>query len=88
MILIKLYSELQENPRNKVVYRKIQEYFESIKMLNPDIRFLGDDYVGKKFTGDDLGIEIYYHKRSNHTFSTTNLRKIVYEREKQKQHKI
>jgi glycerol-3-phosphate cytidylyltransferase len=54
----------------------------------PDIRFLGDDYVGKKFTGDDLGIELYYHKRSEHNFSTTNLRKIVYEKEQLKYKKI
>ena len=72
------------------IYDTEKNLYESIKMLNPDIRFLGDDYVGKKFTGDDLRIEIYYHKRSDHTFSTTNLRRIVYEREreKQKQQKI
>jgi glycerol-3-phosphate cytidylyltransferase len=65
-------------------YSTEKTLYESIKALQPDIRFLGDDYIGKQFTGDDLAIDIHYHKRSNHNFSTTNLRKIVYEREKNK----
>lgn len=66
-------------------YSTEKSLYESLKELMPHIRFLGDDYVGKKFTGDDLGIEIYYHKRSDHNFSTTNLRRIIYEREHHKQ---
>jgi glycerol-3-phosphate cytidylyltransferase len=46
--------------------------------INPDVRILGSDYIGKSFTGDDLDIEIYYHER-NHNYSTTNLRKKVLE---------
>lgn len=34
------------------------------------IRFLGDDYIGKSFTGDDLDIPIHYLDRS-HGWSTT-----------------
>jgi glycerol-3-phosphate cytidylyltransferase len=66
------------------IYDTEKSLYDSIKDLQPDIRFLGDDYVGKKFTGNDLDIEIHYHKRSNHTYSTSNLRKIIYEREKSK----
>jgi glycerol-3-phosphate cytidylyltransferase len=29
----------------------------------------------------DLPIEIFYHPRSNHTYSTSNLRKVIYSRE-------
>jgi glycerol-3-phosphate cytidylyltransferase len=46
--------------------------------LNPNIRFLGDDYIGKKFTGCDLPIKIIFHPRSEHSFSSTNLRKRIY----------
>ncbi len=66
------------------VYETEFELLESIKKLSPNVRFLGDDYVGKKFTGSDLDIEIYYHKRSENNFSTTNLRKNIYEKEKNK----
>jgi len=65
-------------------YSTEKTLYDSLKILNPDIRFLGDDYINKKFTGDDLDIEIYYHKRSTHNFSTTNLRKLIYNCEAEK----
>ena len=34
------------------------------------IRFLGDDYIGRSFTGDDLKLPIHYLDRS-HGWSTT-----------------
>ena len=63
------------------VYSTEKSLYDSIIELKPDVRFLGDDYVGKRFTGDDLGIKIVFHPRSNHTYSTTNLRKTIYNRE-------
>jgi len=54
-----------------------------LKSLNPDIRILGSDYLHKDFTGSDLDIPIYYHDRSIHRYSTTNLRKRVYNAEKE-----
>lgn len=39
--------------------RYIDAYFIiELVDLNPDIRFLGDDYLNKKFTGDDLPAKI------------------------------
>jgi glycerol-3-phosphate cytidylyltransferase len=66
------------------IYDTEQSLYNSLVALQPDIRFLGDDYVGKKFTGHELSIDIFFHPRSNHTFSTTNLRKIIYDREVEK----
>jgi glycerol-3-phosphate cytidylyltransferase len=63
------------------IYDTEQSLLNTLLLLNPNIRFLGDDYVGKKFTGSDLPIEIFYHPRSNHTYSTTNLRNLIYVRE-------
>ena len=62
------------------VYDTEDSLIELLKLVKPDIRILGSDYEGKPFTGDFLNIPIYYHKR-NHDYSTTNLRKIVYNRE-------
>lgn len=41
-----------------------------------DVRFVGEEYEEKQFTGSHLPIEIYYTSRQ-HTFSSTDLRKRV-----------
>lgn len=42
------------------------------------VRFLGDDYKGKSFTGDDLDIPIHYLNR-DHGWSTTKYKKLIAE---------
>ena len=49
-----------------------------LKSINPDIRFLGDDYLDKSYTGDDLAIPIYWINRS-HGWSTTKFKKAIAE---------
>ena len=50
----------------------------AIRSLPIDIRFVGEDYIGKDFTGketcDRLGIRIFYNSRK-HGLSSTELRK-------------
>ena len=41
-----------------------------------DVRFVGEEYKDKMFTGQHLPIEVYYTSRQ-HTFSSTDLRKRV-----------
>jgi hypothetical protein len=53
-----------------------------LRELQPDIRFLGDDYVGKQFTGCELNIAVHFHNRSVHGISTSALRKKIYEENK------
>ena len=68
------------------IYDTEESLYNSIKSLQPNIRFLGDEYVGKKFTGDNFtNIKIYYHPRTAHNYSTTSLRNIIYEAERIKQ---
>ena len=43
-----------------------------------DIRFLGDDYINKPFTGDELKIEIYTINR-DHGWSTTKFKQLIAE---------
>ena len=57
-------------------YDTEEELYKKLLDINPDVRILGSDYIGKSFTGDDLDIKIYYHDR-NHNYSTTNLRKKI-----------
>ena len=66
-----------------VVYETERDLYELLQKINPDVRILGTDYKNKKFTGDDLGISIYYHKRE-HNYSSTNLRKEIVEKENNK----
>ena len=61
-----------------VVYNIESELYTTIKELNPDVRFLGDDYIGRSFTGDDLPIEIHFLERS-HGWSTTKFKTLISE---------
>jgi glycerol-3-phosphate cytidylyltransferase len=66
------------------IYSTEASLLQSLNDLKPDVRFLGDDYVGKKFTGSDMDIPIIFHKRSAHEYSSTNLRKKIYAAELKK----
>ena len=58
------------------VYQTEDELYELIKWIKPDIRILGEDYIGKPFTGDDLPPKIVYTTRS-HGWSTTKLKDLI-----------
>jgi glycerol-3-phosphate cytidylyltransferase len=70
------------------VYSTEQTLLDTLSDLKPDVRFLGDDYVGKKYTGDHMMIPVVFHPRSVHTYSTTGLRKHIYQMELNKLNKI
>ena len=57
-------------------YNTEEELYFLLKSINPDIRFLGDDYINKPYTGDDLGIPVHYFDRS-HGWSTTKFKKLI-----------
>ena len=63
-----------------IEYTTEDDLLKILKELNPDIRILGSDWEGKEFTGHELDIPIYWHKR-DHDYSTSNLRKRVYREE-------
>ena len=54
-------------------YQTEEELYDLIKFWKPDIRILGEDYIGKPFTGDDLPPRVVYTTRS-HGWSTTKLK--------------
>ena len=59
-----------------VTYQTEDELIKLIEFYNPHIRILGDDYIGKRFTGDYLPPEIIYTTRS-HGWSTTKLKNMI-----------
>ena len=64
------------------VYTTEKDLLDKLKKLNYDVRILGADWEGKKYTGWDLPHTPYFNSRS-HPYSTTELRERVYEQEKQ-----
>lgn len=56
-----------------IPYSSEVELLEILNTFKINIRFVGEEYIGKKFTGSNLDIEISYTSRK-HDFSSTNLR--------------
>ena len=63
------------------IYTTEQELRNGLATLQANLRILGDDYIGKSFTGDELPTAIHFHDRASHGWSTTKLRKRIYEAE-------
>ena len=61
-----------------ITYQIESDLYDILKSEQIDIRFLGDDYKDKAFTGDDLGIPIHFLDRS-HGWSTTKFKKMIAE---------
>lgn len=70
-----------------VIYTTEKELEDILKTLPIDIRILGEEYLDKEFTGKEIclkrGIRFHYNKR-DHSFSSTDLRKRVFEAEANK----
>lgn len=70
-----------------IVYTTEQDLEDLLRLLPINIRFLGEEYRNKPFTGKticvDRGIQIHYNTRS-HNFSTSELRDRTYYAELQR----
>ena len=68
-----------------VPYQTEEDVIDILELFQVDVRFLGEEYREKEFTGKDVcrkrGIELHFNKR-DHRFSTSGLRKRVAEAEK------
>lgn len=53
-----------------------EDIVDILHMIEPDIRFVGEEYKGVEFTGKKLTPLIIYNKR-RHPYSSTNTRKRV-----------
>jgi glycerol-3-phosphate cytidylyltransferase len=63
-----------------VPYQTEEDLIDILELFQIDVRFLGEEYREKEFTGKDVcrkrGIELHFNKR-DHRFSTSGLRKRV-----------
>jgi len=67
-----------------VPYSTEQDLEDILRSFKLDVRIVGEEYRNKNFTGrqycEEKGIELYYNSR-DHRFSSSGLRKIVYDKE-------
>ncbi|MCW4450833.1 adenylyltransferase/cytidyltransferase family protein [Kaistella sp. BT6-1-3] len=70
-----------------IPYTTEEDLEDILKLLSIDVRIIGNEYKDKNFTGraycEQKNIRLHYNER-NHRFSSTNLRKEVYQREQLK----
>lgn len=70
-----------------IPYSTEEELLTIFTSLDLDVRIIGEEYKDKEFTAKDVcrkrGIKLVYNKRE-HDFSTTNLRKRIYNEESNK----
>jgi glycerol-3-phosphate cytidylyltransferase len=70
-----------------IFYATEEDLLNILKTIHIDIRFLGDEYKTKDFTGKqwclDHQIELHYHERE-HPYSSSNLRQRVWEAEEKR----
>ena len=71
-----------------VIYQTEKDLEDLLLILPVDVRILGVEYADKDFTGRDIcnkrGIEIVFNGR-DHSFSSSSLRRRVYEAEMKKE---
>lgn len=69
------------------VYNTEKDLEDLLLTLPIDVRILGVEYEGKEFTGREIchkrGIDLYFNGR-DHSFSSSSLRRRVYEAETEK----
>ena len=70
-----------------VTYNTEADLYNLLKSLRYDVRILGSDWEGKKYTGHDLRHVAYFHRR-NHDYSTSELRERIYQREVERQARV
>ncbi|MES2223477.1 MAG: adenylyltransferase/cytidyltransferase family protein [Patescibacteria group bacterium] len=65
-----------------IIYDTEEDLYQLLKELNPDVRFMGEDWKDKPNYSRDLlpDIEVIYNSRC-HDFSSSNLRARIVERE-------
>jgi glycerol-3-phosphate cytidylyltransferase len=57
-------------------YQTEDELLKLIEFFKPDVRILGEDYIGEDFTGKELPIKVIYTTRT-HDWSTTKIKDLI-----------
>lgn len=60
-----------------LTYTTEADLIELIKKVNPDVRILGTDYIGKNITGENLPPKIIYTNRNHHNWSQSKFKQMI-----------
>jgi len=63
-----------------IPYETEQDLIDILTIIKPSVRFVGEEYRDKDFTGKNL-VPIHYNSRQ-HRFSSSELRRRVYDKER------
>lgn len=66
-----------------LVYSTEKELMDILLSYHIDVRFIGEEYKDKSFTGSELDIPIVFNRRK-HSFSSTDLRQRIFKKEQEK----
>jgi len=72
-------DEIRHYNSENELYQLLQRLISENKI---DVRILGTDYIGKRFTGDNLNIPLHFHER-DHPWSSSETRKKIIEKTKE-----
>ena len=61
-----------------IILKKEFRHFKSY-LKDYDVRFLGTDYLKGGYTGKDIPIDIVWLGRDDHDYSSTRMKKLIYE---------
>jgi glycerol-3-phosphate cytidylyltransferase len=59
-----------------IPYDTEEDLVNLLQVMQPDFRFIGEEYRGKRFTGNELPIKMIYTTR-RHNFSSSGLRQRI-----------
>jgi len=68
-----------KNIDDVVTYEREEQFHDYLKSGDYHVRFLGTDYMTKKYTGPDIPITIVWLDRGDHDYSTTKLKTQIYQ---------
>lgn len=68
-----------KNIDSVVYYSTETEFHDHLKSGKYDVRFLGTDYKNQFYTGKEIPIDVIFLDRESHDYSSTRLKKIIYE---------
>lgn len=69
-----------------MLYDTEEDLLHLLEQIKPDVRIIGVDWKDKDFTGHELDCHVYFNSR-DHGYSSSSLRRRIYEAEKLKQQK-
>jgi glycerol-3-phosphate cytidylyltransferase len=70
-----------------IVYETEDDLIQLLTDIQADIRFIGADWKGGKYTGWELDIPVIFNSR-DHSFSTSELRQRIFQSEQKNSKKL